>query len=130
MKKIKLTGFCLVLFTFSVFANMDIFDDIGSAIRTGDAASISKFFGANVDLTIVNQEEMYSKVQAEQLLKDFFSKNPPASFVIIHRGVSKEGSKYAIGNLTTAQGTLYRTYFYIKQNGNTSYIQELKFMVE
>lgn len=130
MRKIKITGLCLVFFTIAAVANLDIFDEIGGAIRSGDSHAISKFFGTNVDLTIVNQEEMYSKAQAEQLLKDFFTKNTPVTFVIIHRGVSKEGSKYAIGTLTTSQGVAYRTYFYIKQNGNASLIQELRFMVE
>ena len=130
MRKIKLISICLLFFSIHTFANFDVFEDISTAIRSGDAYAISRFFGTNVDLTILNQEEMYSRAQAEQLLKDFFSKNNPISFSIIHTGISKEGSKYAIGNLTTSQGVTYRTYFYIKQSGNISYIQELRFMVE
>ena len=130
MRKIKLISFCFLLFSINTYANFDVFDDISSAIRLGDSHAISKFFGINVDLTILNQEEMYSKAQAEQLLKDFFAKNNPVSFSIIHTGISKEGSKYAIGNLATSNGIIYRTYFYVKQSGNGSYIQELRFMVE
>ena len=130
MRTIKLIGILLIFLNITAFAKFDLFEDIAGAIRSGDVPAISKFFGSNVDLTIVNQEEMYSKAQAEQLLKDFFSKNIPVSFTIIHTGISKEGSKYAIGTLTTSQGTVYRTYFYIKQNGGASYIQELKFMIE
>jgi len=129
MRKIRFS-ICLLLLSVSAFAHLQVFDDIATAIRSGDAHSIAKFFGTNVDLTILNQEEMYSKAQAEQVLKDFFSKNNPTSFTIIHTGISKEGSKYAIGSLTTSQGTTYRTYFYSKQTGNVSYIQELRFMVE
>ena len=130
MRKIKITGMLILLISLATSANLDVFDEIAGAIRSGDAHSISKYFGSNVDLTIINQEEMYSKAQAEQLLKDFFSKNNPSSFTIIHTGISKEGSKYAIGNLVTSQGTTYRTYFYIKQSGSNFFIQELRFMNE
>ncbi len=120
----------MFFFCLNTFAQNDLFDDIAGAIRVGDVNGISKYFGTKVDLTFINQEELYSKAQATQLLKDFFGKNNPATFTIIHKGVSKEGSKYAIGTLTTTQGTVYRTYFYIKQNGGTSFIQELRFMIE
>lgn len=120
----------MLLIATSLFAMIDIFDNISSAIRTGNAKQLSGFFSANVDLTILNQEEVYSKAQAEQIVKDFFSKNTPKSFTIIHNGLSKEGSKYAIGNLVTVQGANFRTYMYIKQSGGTEYIQELRFEKE
>lgn len=104
-----------------------IFDEVSSAIRSGDAKGIAKFFNGNVELTIINQEDVYSKAQAEMVLRDFFTKNTAKSFSIIHNGVSKEGDKYAIGTLSTTQGVNYRTYFYIKESGGSSYIQELRF---
>ena len=61
---------------------------------------------------------------------DFFLKNQPRSFTIIHKGESKEGARYAIGSLVTNSGQVYRTYFYMKQQGNTAIIQELRFMKE
>ncbi|MEP7168090.1 MAG: DUF4783 domain-containing protein [Bacteroidota bacterium] len=130
MKKSLKLSVVLVLISVSLFAKVDIFDNISSAIRTGNAKQLAGFFNANVDLTILNQEEVYSKAQAEQIVKDFFSKNTPKSFMIIHNGLSKEGSKYAIGNLVTVQGVNYRTYMYIKQSGGTEYIQELRFEKE
>ena len=116
--------------TVSAFAAADIFDNISMAIKSGDAKQVSKYFSNNVDMTILSQEEVYSKAQAEQIIKDFFSKNVPKSFTIIHTGLSKEGSKYAIGNLVTVQGVNYRTYMYIKQSGGVEYIQELRFEKE
>lgn len=128
----KLTGIIILMMLSAItaFAALDIFDDIANSLRSGDAKSISRFFGNTIDLTIVSQEEVYSKVQAEQILRDFFSKNTPRSFTIIHKGESKEGARYAIGSLVTAQGATYRTYFYLKQQGGTSVIQELRFMRE
>lgn len=114
----------------AAIANLDVLDDIANSLRSGDAKSVSKYFGNTVDLTIITQEEVYSKVQAEQVLRDFFSKNAPRSFTIIHKGESKEGARYAIGSLVTSQGVSYRTYFYIKQQGGSAVIQELRFMKE
>lgn len=120
----------VVFILFSGIVHADVFDEISAALKTGDSKSLSKFFSNTVDLTIVNQEEVYSKVQAEQILRDFFNKNTPKSFSIIHQGLSKEGARYAIGSLVTSQGITYRTYFFVKQQGNTFFIQELRFMRE
>lgn len=124
----------LLLLFISIFSyqsvKADILDDVANALRSGDAKAVSRYFGNTIDLTIINQEEVYSKVQAEQILRDFFSKNAPRSFTIIHKGESKEGARYAIGTFITSQGVQYRTYFYIKQSGLSGTIQELRFMKE
>ncbi len=127
MKKIIVRLLFLSVVALNIQAAEDIFDDIGNAIKSGDSKELSKYFNSNVDLTIINQEEVYSKAQAEMVLKEFFLKNAPKSFSILHQGVSKEGSRYAIGTLITSQGVSYRTYFFIKLNGNSAFIQELRF---
>jgi hypothetical protein len=108
-------------------AHADIFDDLANIIKSGDARQISRYFGNNVDLTILSVEEVYSKAQAEQVLKDFFAKNPAKSFTIIHKGLSKEGSKYAIGSYVSAQGITYRTYLFVKNVAGNEVVQELRF---
>lgn len=105
----------------------DIYDDISSAINSGNSIMIAEFFGSTVDLTILSQEDVYSKTQAQIILKDFFSKNTPKSFSILHKGTSKDGATYAIGSLITKQGESYRTYFFIKQVGGKNIIKELRF---
>lgn len=127
MKKATKLLLVLLLAGGSVLAYLDIYVDIGNAIRSGDARAVARYFSTTVDLTILNQEEVYSKAQAEQVLRDFFSKNTPRTFNLIHKGVSKEGAKYAIGNLVTAQGAQFRTYFFVKQSASGEFIQELRF---
>jgi hypothetical protein len=114
---------------FSAPSIIDPYEDIANAIRSGDAKSVSRYFSSSVDLTLIGQEDVYSKAQAEQILKDFFNKNTPRSFSIIHRGESKDGAKYAIGNLSTSNGN-YRVYYYFKVAGGSVNIQELRFMKE
>lgn len=130
MKKIILSAAGLFILLFTCAAKPDILDDIAVAIRSGEARSVAKYFANSVDLTISNQEDVYSKTQAERILMDFFAKNPPRSFQLNHKGESKEGAQYAIGSLITNSGTNYRTYFYIKTQGNIQVIQELRFMKE
>ncbi|MFZ9942274.1 MAG: DUF4783 domain-containing protein [Bacteroidia bacterium] len=123
--------FCLPLTALLLSMSMpDIFGDIANAIRSGEAKAISKFFGNSINLTIVNQEDLYSKAQAEQVLRDFFAKNTPRSFNIIHKGVSKEGAKFAIGSLTTAQGGNFRVYFYVRMTTAGESLQEIRFEKE
>ena len=129
MKKLILFLIFATLSLFSAASILDPYEDIANAIRSGDAKSVSRYFSSSVDLTLIGQEDVYSKAQAEQILKDFFNKNTPRSFSIIHRGESKDGSKYAIGNLTTSGGN-YRVYYYFKVAAGNVNIQELRFMKE
>lgn len=129
MKKLILFLIFAPLSLFSIASIIDPYEDIANAIRSGDAKSVSRYFSSSVDLTLIGQEDVYSKAQAEQILKDFFNKNTPRSFSIIHRGESKDGSKYAIGNLTTSSGN-YRVYYYFKVAAGNVNIQELRFMKE
>ena len=105
---------------------LDISDDVAAAVKTGNAASVSKFFSANVDLKILDKEDVYSKAQAELILKDFFAKNPIKSFAVIHKGTSKNGDQFAIGTFESANGKKFRSYFLFKKEGAALTIQQLR----
>ncbi len=104
---------------------LDIYEDIANSIKSGDAKHIATFFNSSVDLTIMDKENVYSKAQAELILKDFFSKNHPKSFNILHKGSSPEGTQYAIGNLITSNGKTFRISFYLKNNDGKFVLLEL-----
>lgn len=106
---------------------LDISDDVAGAVKTGNASNVAKFFSANVDLKILDKEDVYSKAQAELILKDFFSKNAMKSFAIIHKGTSKNGDQFAIGTYETAAGKKFRSYFLFKKEGAVLTIQQLRF---
>jgi hypothetical protein len=121
-------GMLLMLFILPalVFSQSDVLDNIASAVRSGNSREVAKYFDNNVEITILDRESTYSRVQAEMVLRDFFSKNAIQSFDLIHRGTSGEGSSYGIGKLKTANQT-YRTYYFVKQKGGQSLIQEMRF---
>ena len=112
----------LLLVSNSLFAS-DIYEDIAGKIRNGDAKQLATYFGNSIDLSIVDKESVYSKSQAELIIKDFFSKNAPKSFSILHKGASPEGTQYAIGNLVTVNGKTFRASFYFKTINGKSVLQ-------
>lgn len=102
------------------------FDNIANAIRTGNASALAASFQSNVEITIKDTGNSYSKSQAEMVLKNFFSTHQAKGFTIAHEGTSPEGSKYFIGNLSTSTGN-YRTYVYAKSAAGALTIQEIRF---
>jgi hypothetical protein len=124
----KLLKIALLLLSINcIAASADIYDELANAIRTGDAHQIAGYFDAKVNLALSNQEDVYSKAQAELLIKDFFSKNPAKSFTLVHKGSSKEGSLFAVGTLTCTNGKSFRVSFVMKSVKGTNTIQELRF---
>jgi hypothetical protein len=124
VKTIVVVFFVALLSPEHMFAQS--FDNIAADIRKGDAPTLAKYFSGNVEISIKDAQNSYSKSQAEAVLKNFFSLHAPKSFTIVHQGQSPEGAKYFIGTLSTSAGT-YRTYVYAKQVNTTFVIQEIRF---
>lgn len=102
-------------------------DAIAKALGTGDVESLSKYFADNVEISIQDKEQTYAKTQATDVVRDFFNTNKPKGFTQVHNGTSRESSdQYCIGNLSANNGT-YRVYIYLKANGATLTIQEIRF---
>lgn len=125
MKKYSL--FLLLLLISGNCIAIDIYEELANAIRSGDSRQVASYFSNTIDLTILNQEDVYSRAQAELILKDFFSRNSPKSFSLIHKGSSREGTLYAIGTLITLSGKTFRTSFYLKSVNGKYEVQELRF---
>jgi hypothetical protein len=102
----------------------DIPEVIISAIKTGNAKELAKYFNQNIELILFNEEDVYSKTQAELIIKDFFTKNTPTDFTVLHHG-GKEGARYAIGSIKTANGN-FRIYFLLKIKNEQPFIHQLK----
>ena len=111
-----------LLSSFVIYAGID---EVIAAMKTGNASSVAKYFDNNVEISMPDKSNSYSKSQAELVLKDFFSSNPVKSFEIIHKG-ENAGSQYCIGTLQTKNGA-YRTTIFMKQKGDGQVLQELRF---
>lgn len=107
----------------------DALDKIGAIIKKGDAALLSEYFDESVELTILDEDDSYSKDQAEAIITQFFDDNSVKSFEIIHEGSSNGGLKFGIGEMTTS-GSSIRVYICLKEEGGTIIIPELRFEEE
>ena len=114
----------LLLSTVIVLAQTDIFDKIASSMKSGNSHDVASYFDSSVEMKIIDKTAVYSRNQAEMVLKDFFERNKVKNFTIIHRGTSSKGARYAIGNLETAQGS-FRTYLFVKEAQGNLTIQQL-----
>jgi hypothetical protein len=103
-------------------------DEVLSALRSGNAAQLSKYFDTRVDISLPNKSDNFSRNQAEMILKDFFASNEVKNFVVKHKG-ENNGSQFCIGLLQTRNGN-YRTKLYMKQKGNLQVVQEIAFQQE
>lgn len=122
--------YLLLISSVSTFASepaLDISSDVAEAVKTGNASSVAKYFASNVDFKILDKEDVYSKAQAELILKDFFAKHPIKSFSIIHKGSSKNGDLFSIGVYESTSGKKFRSYFLFKKEGTSLAIQQFRF---
>lgn len=86
---------------------------ISLAIKSGNAAELSKYMNSTVQLLLLDKEDFYKKNVAETILKDFFNEYHSKDFIIRHQG-AKTDAQYAIGNLETEKGT-FRVYILLKK---------------
>ena len=101
-----------------------ISDKIAEAFKAGDSAGLAAYFKANVDLSILEEDDLYSKANAEKKLATFFQNHPVSSFSILHEGQSNNGLQYTIGSLETSNGT-FRVSFYVKEENGQAFIQQI-----
>jgi hypothetical protein len=123
----KITISILFIAGFIIYTNQikaQVPDEILQSLKTGNSKTLSEYFNQNVEMVVLENDNVYSKAQAQQIVNKFFSNNPPESFNIIHQG-GKEGAQYVIGNLGTSKGT-FRVYFLLKKSGGKDYIHQLR----
>ncbi|HKL97004.1 MAG TPA: DUF4783 domain-containing protein [Paludibacteraceae bacterium] len=115
MKNLKyLLSLIVLTVALTAQAQADAIPDIVAGFNSGYSDAIAEHLNDNVELVIKNANNVFTKQQTKNILTDFFKKNPPLKFTIMHRG-DKENAQFVIGNLETTNGT-YRVYFLIKKN--------------
>lgn len=122
MKNVFLT----ILLGFIVqFASAQVGDKMNATLKTGNAKELAKFLSANVELTIISKEGVYSKAQAEVILKDFFMSHAAKDFTVMHQGGEKNKSEYTIGTLKTDKKP-FRVFYLVKTEGGKQVVSQLR----
>ncbi len=102
-------------------------EDVLGALKTGNAAKLSRYFDIRVDISLPEKTDNYSRTQAEMIIRDFFSVNNVSNFETKFKG-DNNGSKYCIGLLRTRHGD-FRTKLFMKQRDNKQLLQEIAFQL-
>jgi hypothetical protein len=119
-------GFLLAILS-PVVAQQDINQRITNAITNANAKDLASVFASSISLSLPGIDGIYSKSQAEMILKDFFVNNKPVSFKIKHSGQSREGARYSIGKMLTAN-KVFNIYYLMKDSGTQTLV--IQFQIE
>jgi hypothetical protein len=123
MKKLLLLALAFV--TLVAFKGFSGLDDVISALRTGNAPELARYIDDNVEITLPEKSDRYSRAQATMVLQDFFTNRGVKSFELKHKG-DNGGSQFAIGTLQTRAGA-YRTTIYMSTRNGKQLVREIRF---
>lgn len=118
-----LLGFGLLLTSFEEQRGID---EVINALRSGSSAQLSAYFDDNVELTLPDKSDSYSKAQAQLIVKDFFGNNGVKGFDLKHKGDAPSGGHFCIGTLQTNSGN-FRTNVFMKKRNGKDVVKEIRF---
>jgi hypothetical protein len=130
-KLIKIIAFCfsIILFgggTIVTTVTPGPSESITAAIKAGNSKELAKFFGQTVEVLLPGIEGAFSKAQAEMIMKDFFTKSLPVSFVVNQKGNSAGGTQFMIGTYKSKSEVL-NVYILLKPVSGQMMIQQIHF---
>ena len=128
---IKIVTFCLsvILLTSSTVAPNEPpgpVESITAAIKAGNSGELAKYFGPTLEIILPGSDGAFSKAQAEMIMKNFFTKSAPVSFVVNQKGNSAGGAQFIIGTYKSKSETL-NVYILLKPVSNQLMIQQMHF---
>lgn len=94
------------------------------AISEGDAKGVSRYFGNEVELNCGGGEGVYSRRQAEFMLRSFFRAHPPKSYTT----QSRDGQEKIVGSYVANDGKTYRVEARLTLAGNRTVVGYLYFV--
>lgn len=128
--RVVLFGWLLLALVLSSQAQgSDQLTAVRSAIASGSSRGLAQYLAPSVEVGFDGDKQSYNATQTELVMKNFFAKNPPASFDIVHQGASNEGIPYAIGHYVGRNGS-YQVFIKLKPKQSTPTIDTLDFTKE
>ena len=101
-------------------------ENIASAIHSGDSRELSKYFNSSVELVLPGNDGVFSKAQAEMIMKTFFAKSAQISFNIKQKGNSTGGAQFIIGSYKSKAESL-NVYILLKPINGVLMIHQMHF---
>ncbi len=123
MRKIIYIFILAGTFISSSLFSQSITGEIISAFEAGNAEKLSAYFNNNLEMKILDDSHIVSKIQATRILQDFFKQHPPVSFKVTYES-DKPDSWYGIATLTSKKLT-FRVNLYFMDGGDKKLIYYL-----
>jgi hypothetical protein len=83
----------------------DPIDKIAGLIKQGNIPGLSKMFAQDIEVSILDDENVYSKAQAGIILDKFFSQNKAKTVKALHKVNSNPNYHFGVLIMTTEKGT-------------------------
>ena len=124
MHRIFLLVFALLGFM-PASAVVDPIDKVAALIKADDMQGLTAWFAESVEVSILNDENVYSKAQAGLILDKFFTEHKPSSVKLIHKVNSNPSYRFGVVLVNTDKGS-YRITFTLKGTGPHPALIELR----
>lgn len=103
----------------------DIIDKVADLIKQGNIHELSNLFAPQVDVSILSEENNYSKTQAELVIDRFFNDNRPKAVKLLHKVNSNPNYQFGVIIMTTAK-VAFRVTYTLKGSGTNLMLIELR----
>ena len=100
-------------------------DDVIAALKAGNSQELAKYIDDNIEISLPDKSDSYSRAQALMVLKDFFNSNVVKGFEVQFKG-ENAGNQYCVGKLVTGSGN-YRTTVFMKVKDGKQVVKEIRF---
>ena len=133
--KLSLSRILLILlFSFSLSSIMAQYSSVKETkeycVKSFKSNNIDKFistFSNPIEISLPNQENSYSKVQAGMVIKKFLETNKVESFKLKQSGKSTGGSEFIIGDMKSVNGKDYQIYFLFTMIDKKAFLHLIEF---
>ncbi len=128
MKPLYLPLFVILYLVPSV-SLVDPIDKVAGLIKQGNIHELAKLFASNIEVTILGDEDVYSKDQAELILDKFFNQNKPKAVKMLHKINSNPNYQFGVLVVNTDKGP-YRVAYTLKGTGGDLMMIEFRIETE
>ncbi|MCG8578700.1 MAG: DUF4783 domain-containing protein [Bacteroidales bacterium] len=94
------------------------------SVKKADAEKLSQSFNEQIEIILPEKTAIYSRKQAEMVIKNFFNQHSVTEFQLIHQG-KKDNASYAIANYHASNGR-FRFTFLTKKRSGKIYIHQIR----
>ena len=127
--KIAYLSAVILLLTMSSAVQLDPVDRVTELLGQGNVTEIAKLFAPEVEMTVMDQEDSYSKLQATAVLNKFFNAHKPKQIKLLHKVNSNKKFLFGVAILSSVGGP-YRIAYMLSETGSSMQIVEMRIEIE